>query len=558
MQDNIQAVGTEEKYNVNSERVANSIRFRQESVKMTKQRYDELLSLIAKKEETIEKVKEAVKQDVENGTSYEKVVSNNLEYATKIAALEEQIDILSATSGPMELVDKRAIRLIDKMYKEVSKTSDAIYLEIVKRQAPATDSFEPIQSEELVIPSIDVEKIALENAPVVDNSVETAINEQKEVVTEAPVQNVAEVPTQVEETPVQIEQPQTEPVQNVTEVPTQVVEAPVQNVTEVPTQVVEAPVQNVAEVPTQVEETPIQTDFDLQRIEREINKKIEKYISDNNENSIFAVEDQIAKEREDNLLAQYYGLNEANTIKEQEVAKANEAKEFDFSTVFTQDSEPVLVTDTDDKPLRDDDLMIVSDREVSDAYEIPEYETVDETDYYGGLDLGEPAIVEDIIPKRSIVLSSLEKEKAHAVLEKVRAARARRKELEQEENDVNLDLESQKEINAQAALKEDEAKKNLERSIEEANRAEREYTEAVTALEEELAALNSENDTMSINIESAKEQIASIQEDTASRNRTIEDLDIENESKQEEIAKYKELRDMLSFPEEYIEKQKVA
>ena len=543
MQDNIQAVGTEEKYNVNSERVANSIRFRQESVKMTKQRYDELLSLIAKKEETIEKVKEAVKQDVENGTSYEKVVSNNLEYATKIAALEEQIDILSATSGPMELVDKRAIRLIDKMYKEVSKTSDAIYLEIVKRQAPATDSFEPIQSEELVIPSIDVEKIALENAPVVDNSVETAINEQKEVVTEAPVQNVAEVPTQVEETPVQIEQPQTEPVQNVTEVPTQVVEAPVQN---------------VAEVPTQVEETPIQTDFDLQRIEREINKKIEKYISDNNENSIFAVEDQIAKEREDNLLAQYYGLNEANTIKEQEVAKANEAKEFDFSTVFTQDSEPVLVTDTDDKPLRDDDLMIVSDREVSDAYEIPEYETVDETDYYGGLDLGEPAIVEDIIPKRSIVLSSLEKEKAHAVLEKVRAARARRKELEQEENDVNLDLESQKEINAQAALKEDEAKKNLERSIEEANRAEREYTEAVTALEEELAALNSENDTMSINIESAKEQIASIQEDTASRNRTIEDLDIENESKQEEIAKYKELRDMLSFPEEYIEKQKVA
>ena len=226
--------------------------------------------------------------------------------------------------------------------------------------------------------------------------------------------------------------------------------------------------------------------------------------------------------------------------------------------MFTQDSEPVLVTDTDDKPLRDDDLMIVSDREVSDAYEIPEYETVDETDYYGGLDLGEPAIVEDIIPKRSIVLSSLEKEKAHAVLEKVRAARARRKELEQEENDVNLDLESQKEINAQAALKEDEAKKNLERSIEEANRAEREYTEAVTALEEELAALNSENDTMSINIESAKEQIASIQEDTASRNRTIEDLDIENESKQEEIAKYKELRDMLSFPEEYIEKQKVA
>lgn len=502
IQDNIQAVSTEEQIKVYKERVANSIRFRQESVKMTKQKYAELMEKVAQREEMMSKLKETVQENAEKGISYEAVIGKNTVYAAKIAALEEQINILGIVPGPMEFIGNRAIRLIDKMYKESIASSNGIYAEFVSEQHPMTETFNDLEAVQKVqetneeVPSINVEKIAEDNKKVIDESVETAISEEESLKDNSINENV---------------------------------------------------------VDQKVEEETNNNVFDLNEITRIINEKLEEAYKNNNEESVVPTvvptEEDVTKEREDNLLAQYYGLNEAHEIEKQEVAAVNESKEFNFNNAVALESEPVeaVEVDSNDEQIRDEIIAV------------PEREEVVEEKINDQIAVAESAVV-DTIETRSMVMTSEEKEKAREVMEKVRAARKRREELEKEVSSVDSDIENQKEINAQVAAKEEEAKKALEKSTAEANEAEQAYVDAVNALEKEFADLSSENDAMTNSIESKREELANIQEDTASKNKVIESLDSENKTKQEEIAKYKELREMLHYDEEdsIIEKQKVA
>ena len=495
IQDNIQAVSIEEQLKINKERAANSIRFRQESVKMTKQKYAELMEKVAEREVAIENAKEEVKQNVENEISQEAVIGKNMVYGAKIAALEEQINILGVNAGPMEFIGNRAIRLIDKMYKEAIASSKGIYTEFVNEKQPMTEVFSDIEATPKVqenagiVPNIDVEKIAAENENVVDESVKTAISEEESLKDNSINENIVS--------------------------------------------------QNVAE-------TTDNNGFDLNEITRIINEKLEEAYKNNG--PVVSTEEEVAKERADNLLAQYYGLNEANEIKEQEVAAVNESKEFNFNKDVTMESEPVeaVEVDSSDEQIRDE-VIAVPEREEIAEEKVADYVKTAET-------------VVDTVETRSIVMTSEEKEKVREVMEKVRAARKRREELEKEVNSVDSDIEKEKEINAQIAAKEEEAKKALEKSTAEASEAEQDYVNAVNALKEEFDTLNSENDTMTNSIESKKAELANIQEDTASRNKVIEDLDSENKNKQEEIAKFKELKEMLNYGEDHsiIGKQKIA
>ena len=186
IEDNIQAVNTEAQVKVNKERAANSIRYKPASTEITRQNYDKLMGMIAKREETIAKLKEEINQEVEKGVPQADVVENNVinAKAVDIAKLEEQINILGAVYEPMELVDKRAIRLIDKMYKEAKAKSEGIYYSLSSngitregeiKQQPMADMFNNMT----IVSDLDVQKIADDNQEEVNNNIENAINDEK-------------------------------------------------------------------------------------------------------------------------------------------------------------------------------------------------------------------------------------------------------------------------------------------------------------------------------------------------------------------------------------------
>lgn len=489
--DNIQAVGEEKQIKRDERLSTNSIRFKQESLEKAKIK---VAQLKAQRDAAFNAAMEAVVNQVNSGLTEEQIVENNKELVTQIAELDKDIRVLSGEQGPIELVNSRAIRLINKMIKEAREKSNKIYF--------AKEEIKEVESE--VVPStevINVQAIANENANIVSNNIENAIAQEQAIVSN---ENVV---TQ---------------------------EQPIVSNENVIAQ--EQPIVSNENIEMPKEEVSTEYVFDRDELERIINEKINNYVRENEKVEVvngngFATEDEIAKEREQAVLSQYYGLNEANNIKEREVAAVNEAKEFNFDNAVINQI-PVEKEIVEDRQIRDE-VIPVYERPIIKEEVINQYTPVVEKN-------------EPVLEARSVVMTSEEKVKAREVIEKIRAARKKNEELGKEVSSVDLDIESQKEINAQTAAEENEAKKRLEKSTAEAERAEKDYVDAVNAMEEELAALNRENDTISDSIISKREELASIQDDTASKNKLIEDLDIENKKRQEEIAKYKDLMAIIN------------
>ena len=237
-------------------------------------------------------------------------------------------------------------------------------------------------------------------------------------------------------------------------------------------------------------------------------------------------DEEVAASQEKLQIARHNQINSEIDKKNQEVAEVNAAKGLD--DLFVNDSNK-------EEPLRAE-VVVIPERDEPEEEKIEEY---------------------TVVEQRSMSMSPEEKAKAHEVLEKLRAARKKKEELEKESSDIDSDIENEKAINMEVSAKEDEAKKALEESIMAANKAEQDYAEAISAMEKELEDLNSETDAISNGIKVKKEQLANLQEDTANRHREIETIDKQNQSKQEEIAKYEELKAMLSGDTDSLANQKI-
>ncbi len=513
--DNIEAVEEEKKVKSDERVSRNSITFRAESFANA----SEKAKLIAKRNAAAELVSEAISQDVERGRTERIVKDKHFDYAAKIIALDDQIDMLEkpeGSDGKTELVSNRAIRLISKMYKEAKEKSEAIYSEVEQKEEPKTEvvTVPPVvetsaTGEEIAVPAIelpaietpvatvptveapvvetpvvDVEKIANENTVVVDQNIKEAITNEKNVIADSDIKDVVN-----------------EAFASVPQVTEEVKEEPIE------------------EVPIK---TPNTSDIDVEAIQAVVNEKLDKFMKE----YVPMTDEEVAASQEKLQIARHNQINSEIDKKNQEVAEVNAAKGLD--DLFVNDSNK-------EEPLRAE-VVVIPERDEPEEEKIEEY---------------------TVVEQRSMSMSPEEKAKAHEVLEKLRAARKKKEELEKESSDIDSDIENEKAINMEVSAKEDEAKKALEESIMAANKAEQDYAEAISAMEKELEDLNSETDAISNGIKVKKEQLANLQEDTANRHREIETIDKQNQSKQEEIAKYEELKAMLSGDTDSLANQKI-
>lgn len=509
--DDIQAVDIEEQAKVNSDRAANSIRFRPESAMMTKNRYFKFMHNMAKRDEAMQQLKEVVKKDVEENVEYDAIIGRNLPYGAKIVKLEDSISILNFEQPPMMLIGNRAIRLIDKMYKEVMATSNSIYAEQMSNNKKLVVTSDENKNLENNL-NIDVQKIAEENKNVIDKNIENAISEEK-TLEENNIKEIVSVDYDIDEESKNIINEKIEDFVNG--------EKDIEKVTE--------PIFN----PTFEEENMEDKSTDEQTVDHNMLNPV--------------LEDEIAKAREIEQVDKYNTINEEAVRTQEEVAKTNELKEFDFS-VKEEPIEQALVdvpTIIDESSFKDeairDEIITVPERD----------EIVSKKEYV------EPGVIkENFITKEevkpifikigneepvSLDMPADVKMKAQEIMKKVRAERKRKEELAEENSKIVSDIETQKELNAQVAVLEDESKKRLEKSTIELEQAKQDYIKAINDKEKEYAILSDENNATMDIIQSGNEELASIQEDTASKNKEIENLDIENKSIQDEIANYKEL-----------------
>ena len=528
--DNIEAVEEEKKVKSDERVSRNSITFRAESFANA----SEKAKLIAKRNAAAELVSEAISQDVERGRTERIVKDKHFDYAAKIIALDDQIDMLEkpeGSDGKTELVSNRAIRLISKMYKEAKEKSEAIYSEVEQKEEHKTEAVTvpPVvetsaTGEEIAVPAIElpaietpVAAVPTVEAPVVETPV-VAVPTVEAPVVETPVVDVEKI---ANENTVVVDQNIKEAITNEKNVIADsdikdVVNEAFASVPQVTEKVKEEPIK---EVPI---EAPNTSDIDVEAIQAVVNEKLDKFMKE----YVPMTDEEVAASQEKLQIARHNEINSEIDKKNQEVAEVNAAKGLD--DLFVNDSNK-------EEPLRAE-VVVIPERDEPEEEKIEEY---------------------TVVEQRSMSMSPEEKAKAHEVLEKLRAARKKKEELEKESSDIDSDIENEKAINMEVSAKEDEAKKTLEESIMAANKAEQDYAEAISAMEKELEDLNSETDAISNGIKVKKEQLANLQEDTANRHREIETIDKQNQSKQEEIAKYEELKAMLSGDTDSLENQKI-
>lgn len=162
--DNIKAVNeVAESIKPDGSLSANSIRYKEESLRRTKERAKELIKALEEK----------IKVSIDEGNNDVEIKANSIVDANYIAHLQEEIDILSTdlynyAGRPAEFVESRAIRLVDKMIKAAKSNSKSIY-----EQLPKTSDVE-------VTPvSIDVKEMASEQEEPIKENIETAINKEE-------------------------------------------------------------------------------------------------------------------------------------------------------------------------------------------------------------------------------------------------------------------------------------------------------------------------------------------------------------------------------------------
>ena len=517
IQDNIQAVNIDGQVGVNGDRVANSIRFRQESVINANNKYTELLGLIAQKEEALEKLKEQVKNDVENGATYETVIDNNTTSAEKVAKLEEEIHILGLTAGPMELVDSRAIKLIKKMYKEMNESSNSIYAKPVSKN----EELEVVPTEDKILEIMPNEENKMVTAPIEDNKLEiepkdSLVIEPKDSLIIEPKDSLIIEPNEKLDIVSDID------VRKVSQDNSEVFGQSIEN----------AIADEVVEIPTIEEPTNNET---MKIVSEPVVEQINGPVMVNSFDK--PSEEEIARIRENEQFNKYQEINEEIARIRKEVEEANEAKEFDLSSNLEK-SEEIVNTEGQIR----DDVVIVPERE----------EQVEQKN---------SEIADDLSDQRSIVMTSSEKEKAHEIMEKLNAARKKREELRKEADLVQSDMENQKEINAEVTARQVETEKTLNESIEVVEKTKQAYNDMISSIQEELTAINNENATIESDTQSKREELVTIREDIINKKNRIGDLELEIKKNQDEKAEYDSLMEIVnekSIVEETNDYQKVA
>ena len=188
--DNVQVVDADRRAKPNEGLVTNSIKERKES-------YENLImrtrKLIAQRDAAIYGLEEKVANDIEAKVPVKEIEKSHLDEAIKIGNLDKEIYALGIMQGPIEKIGdgRRAIRLIDKMIKNVKSNSQTIYNELDGKEEikPYTDDniekvAEQIKNEVLtegVVQNSDVnvQQIAEDHQDEVKENIESAIENEK-------------------------------------------------------------------------------------------------------------------------------------------------------------------------------------------------------------------------------------------------------------------------------------------------------------------------------------------------------------------------------------------
>lgn len=188
--DNVQVVDADRRAKPNEGLVTNSIKERKES-------YENLImrtrKLIAQRDAAIYGLEEKVANDIEANVPVKKIEKSHLDEAIKIGNLDKEIYALGIMQGPIEKIGdgRRAIRLIDKMIKNVKSNSQTIYNELDGKEEikPYADeniekAVEQIKNEVLtegVVQNSDVnvQQIAADHQDEVKENIESAIENEK-------------------------------------------------------------------------------------------------------------------------------------------------------------------------------------------------------------------------------------------------------------------------------------------------------------------------------------------------------------------------------------------
>ena len=163
--DDIQIREEDERVKPNESLSANSIKFKKKSLSTAEDKIRALKEARTAAIASLENVVNAIVDDVPENEIKNTLAMN---YAMVIANLEQEINIIEGVQGPVELVQSRAIRLIDKMIKAAKENSKGIYSELAKKNGK-----DDTQS------NIDVEKIATEVEEPLKNSIEEAVVEKE-------------------------------------------------------------------------------------------------------------------------------------------------------------------------------------------------------------------------------------------------------------------------------------------------------------------------------------------------------------------------------------------
>lgn len=188
--DNVQVVDADRRAKPNEGLVTNSIKERKES-------YENLImrtrKLIAQRDAAIYGLEEKVANDIEANVPVKKIEKSHLDEAIKIGNLDKEIYALGIMQGPIEKIGdgRRAIRLIDKMIKNVKSNSQTIYNELDGKEEikPYTDeniekAVEQIKNEVLTEGAVqnsdvNVQQIAADHQDEVKENIESAIENEK-------------------------------------------------------------------------------------------------------------------------------------------------------------------------------------------------------------------------------------------------------------------------------------------------------------------------------------------------------------------------------------------
>ena len=502
--DNIQAVEEERRIKSDEKISANSIKFKPDSLERSKAK----AALIAKRDAAMEIVSEAIAQDVERGRTERIIKDKHFDYAAKIIALDDQIDILDKPEGTVakkQATANRAIRLIKTMYANARANAEAIYDGVNSEKEPATEAV-IITPPQIELPV--VEEVA-PTEPVI--STEPVIIPAQAISTEPVIQAAPVVPA----APVVA----TEPVIDVKQLAASDIDLNdiIENAISSDNVISDADISDVIDEPIVIEPevkevAPTEPFIDVKKVESIANEKIiNDRINENMKNFIEEKEyvpmtdEEIAKSQENIELEKYNAIYADAARKAKEVDEINNAKDFNFEEKV-------------DEPIRDEVVVVPEREEKEDVKEeIEEYVTEKE---------------EEKVEPRSIVASeevkgNLEEHKEESIEELARLIEAEeetKKAREKQRDDSEAELKKAKEDREKLLENESNTEQKLAELQAERERKEKELQELKVKLNKKLKALKNKNISIENEIQKNQEEISEIKEDTGRRNEHLDSL----------------------------------